>query len=228
MEPSRPAALARAIAPLNERSELPVQIILHAHESGLLVDPRNREIIAEHLVASDLIVISHVMLDEEVTLLASLVEQHSRPDATVVAISSAAPLMRLTHVGEFRMSGRSRETSEPRNKSSRLRSLLKKFTGDRNIAPYLKDLMILAPRLLRFLPGKMSDLRSYIESYLYCIEGSDQNMRALFLMLADRYHEPLRGKLAGNYKDPVIYPSEGIYHPDAPSIFNSRDEYLHW
>lgn len=237
MEPSRPAVFREIVARLNAESGLPVNLLLHAHESAELVDPCRCERIARDLAASDAVIVSHVLLDEQVEALARIVRENAPDHATTVVVSSAAPLMRLTRVGRFRV-GRSgealptevRESDEDQEESgpSRVKSLFRRITGGRDITPYLKDLIILAPKLLRLIPGRMQDLRSYLEAYLYMVECSGENVRSMLLMLADRYHKPLAGTLRGTYAPPKVYPSEGIYHPDSPSLFASRDEYLRW
>lgn len=59
--------------------------------------------------------------------------------------------------------------------------------------------------------------------YTYITQGGKENFRQLFLMLAS---EVLRLELA--YEEPSEYPWEGIYHPLAPEIFTSTEEYLSW
>ncbi len=232
MEPSRPALLREITERMNMEPDLPLRVTLHARESATLLTEPERT--GEEIAASDLVILSHVMLDEEAVKLEEIVTRHARPEATIAAISCAGPLMRLTRVGAFTMSrgekGREKEGNEPPSPAaaSRLRTLLRRVTGGRNIGPYLKDLIILAPKLLRLVPGKMQDLRSYIEAYLYMVECSGENVRSMLMMLADRYHAPLRGRLKGLYAAPVVHPAVGIYHPDAPAVFESREEYLKW
>jgi magnesium chelatase subunit H len=235
MEPSRPTALVGIIERMNAEPELPLRILLHAHESAELTSGGRCDAIGERIRRSDLVIVSHVMLDEEVRALEKLVPENLDSSATVVVISSAAPLMRLTRVGKFVMKSKrgdrkrvDRNGHDGTKSVSVVKRLLKRMTDGRNIAPYLKDMMVLAPKLLRLIPGRMRDLRSYVEAYLYSIEISDRNVRSMLLMLADRYHGPLEGKLAGHYQPPVIYPPEGIYHPDASTLFDSREEYLRW
>lgn len=230
MEPSRPSAVAAIIDTMNAEQGMPVRIAFRGFESAMLTDPRTRAEIGEAIGGSDLVIISHVLLDDEVAALEQLVRDRTPGEATIVALSSAGALMRLTRMGRFRFAQRTSEPErEPRGRSSGgIRELLRKIAGDHDTGRYLKELMILAPKILRLLPGRMQDLRSYLESYLYFIECSDHNVRSMFLMLADRYHAPLKGRLAGRYAAPVVYPSEGIYHPDAPEVFSSRDAYLAW
>lgn len=230
MEPSRPSAVAAIIDKMNAEQGMPVRIAFGGFESGRLADPGTRTKIGEAIAGSDLIIISHVLLDDEVAALVQLVPEMAPGNATIVVLSSAGALMRLTRMGRFRFA---QKTSEPERErrgrsSGGIRELMRKIAGDHDTGRYLKELMILAPKILRLLPGRMQDLRSYLESYLYFIECSDHNVRSMFLMLADRYHAPLKGQLAGRYAAPIVYPSEGIYHPDAPEVFSSREAYLAW
>jgi len=234
MEPSRPSAVAAIIDRMNAEPGMPLRIVLRGFESAAAADERRRGTIGDAIAGSDLVIISHVLLDDEVAALRQLVRERGHDVATIAVISSAGPLMRLTRMGRFRFSEREearpprRSSRAPGNGTGRLRELLRKIAGDHDTGRYLKELMILAPKILRMLPGRMRDLRSYLESYLYFIECSDRNVRSMFLMLADRYHPPLKGMLAGLYEPPFVYPAEGIYHPDAPEVFSSRDAYLSW
>ncbi|MEO5929185.1 MAG: magnesium chelatase subunit H [Candidatus Kapaibacterium sp.] len=233
MEPSRPAAVAEIVARINAEADLPLRVILRARESAEVAVAERHRKIADDLAASDLVIISHVLMDEESVPLERLIRDHVPPHATILGISSAAPLMRLTRVGRFSIKRRpdaddNTSPDAPPSGAMKLKALLGRIAGGRDITPYLKELMIAAPRLLRLIPGRMRDLRSYIESYLYFVECSERNIRSMLLMLADRYHAPLSGTLAGRYDPPIVYPSEGIHHPDAPAPFPSRKEYLAW
>lgn len=57
----------------------------------------------------------------------------------------------------------------------------------------------------------------------YFIYGGPENMENLFLYL--------RGRILGEnvpFTLPVLQRWEGVYHPDAPAIFSSTEEYLRW
>lgn len=214
VQPARPAALAGVVAGINGEKDLPLEIVFHGFESSHLTDALRRADITAAVSSSDLIVLSHIFLDEESAPIAEIVRAHARPESTVVAISSAAPVMRLTRIGRFRM-GRDSSADDGSHQvngsgvtaledmpeeiaaadidSAEIASadgiptpaptLLKRLFRSRDITPYLKELIIHAPRLLKLLPGgRMLDIRTYLECYLAMIEVSSENLRSMLLM----------------------------------------------
>src|SRR5690606_24321042 len=148
MEPSRPAMLGGIAARMNTEQGLPLAMRLHAFESALLTGESGRKQISACIAESDLIVASHVMMDEEADALERMVATLTRPDAVIVVVSSVGPLMRLTRIGKFSMNrkgGGLRDADELQEfegkaEVSGLRALFKRIIGDRDITPYLKDL----------------------------------------------------------------------------------------
>src|SRR5437016_1648847 len=88
MEPSRPAAIAAVAARVNAEPELPLRIRLHAHESAELCDAARCEAIGAEIAASDAIVVSHVMLDDEVAAIERLIRTRAKANAAVIVTSS--------------------------------------------------------------------------------------------------------------------------------------------
>ncbi|HYN38649.1 MAG TPA: cobaltochelatase subunit CobN, partial [Rhodospirillales bacterium] len=71
------------------------------------------------------------------------------------------------------------------------------------------------PRILRFIPGKAQDLRSYFLCMQYWLAGSDDNVEAMIAFLVDKYARGPRA-LDLDVAAPVEYPETGLYHPDLP------------
>jgi magnesium chelatase subunit H len=229
MEPSRPAVIAGVADALVR--ELPgVELVVRAHATGELHDDARPAAIASDVAASDVVVVSHVLLDEEVAHVAAMLE--GLPAAcSVIVVSSARELMRLTRLGRFSMARKDSSAARERGETRRggaLGALLARIRKGRDITPFLKELMVLAPKLLRLVPGRMQDVRSYLECHLALIECTPANLRSMILMLADRYGDQTRGAFRDRYREPVVHPETGIYHPDAPGLFASRREYLAW
>jgi cobaltochelatase CobN len=60
-------------------------------------------------------------------------------------------------------------------------------------------------------------------SYGYIVQGGVENFaRLLRYVAATVLEEPL------TVKEPLVFPWQGIYHPDAPGIFNTVEDYLAW
>jgi magnesium chelatase subunit H len=70
-------------------------------------------------------------------------------------------------------------------------------------------------------------------SFQYWLGGSSENLENFLLMLADKYvFKDLgiknRASEALNYKEPVVYPDLGIWHPLAPKMFEEIEDYFDW
>jgi len=59
--------------------------------------------------------------------------------------------------------------------------------------------------------------------YNYVLQGGEENFARMIRYLAA---EALGDQL--EYEEPVLYPWEGIYHPDYPECFNTVEDYLSW
>ena len=86
--------------------------------------------------------------------------------------------------------------------------------------------------MLKYLPGdKAKDARSFMMSLQYWLGGSPENIEALLLNLASNYVAPIvaQGKLtAEELIAPEVIPDKGIWHPVAPRVFDTLDEYMTW
>merc|ERR1719478_1201131 len=88
------------------------------------------------------------------------------------------------------------------------------------------------PKVLKYLPGdKAADARAFMMSLQYWLGGSPENIEALLLNLANNYVEEIREK--GSLKElviaePEVIPDQGIWHPMAPRVFETVQEYKAW
>jgi magnesium chelatase subunit H len=86
--------------------------------------------------------------------------------------------------------------------------------------------------VLKYLPGdKAKDARSFMMSLQYWLGGSPENIEALLLNLASNYVAPIvaQGKLTSQELiAPEVIPDKGIWHPVAPRVFDTLDEYMTW
>merc|ERR1711907_311653 len=88
------------------------------------------------------------------------------------------------------------------------------------------------PSILKYLPiEKAQDARTFILSFQYWLGGTTSNLKNLLLMLSEKYviTEDIKNELdAFNIQDPETFPDLGIWHPMAPNMFESLDEYMSW
>ncbi|SIS50458.1 cobaltochelatase CobN subunit [Roseivivax lentus] len=159
---------------------------------------------------ADMIVANLLFLEEHVKhILPDLRAARERVDAFVGVIADAE-IVKLTKLGKLDMSA----------PQSGMMKLMKKLRGSSK--PSSEDgakkmrMLRRLPKILRLVPGKAQDLRSWFLMMQYWLGGSDDNFEAMIRYLMSRYAGPesLRG---GEAPEPLEYPEVGLYHPDLDS-----------
>lgn len=195
----------------------------------LVADTSNSSALKTAFENSSLIVVSHVILDNEVqAILANL--NSIKPTSQILVVSSAPALMRATRLGSFSMEKYIKQKDDQlfeKKPESKIKKILQGLTANKDITPYLKDMMQLAPKLLKLMPTKKAKhIRRYIECYLYMIEQSEENIFSMILMLADNFYTAYLSAFKGKYLPPITYTQEGIYSRNNKDFFLTRQDYL--
>jgi magnesium chelatase subunit H len=101
-------------------------------------------------------------------------------------------------------------------------------TRRRSHTQYLK-LVDRLPALLRFVPsaGGLRDVKHYLNIFCYFLQPTPANIQSM-LLYAVKAYVPDDGLRQINVAPPEEIPSVAIYHPDAPSLFQSFDDYESW
>jgi magnesium chelatase subunit H len=83
------------------------------------------------------------------------------------------------------------------------------------------------PSILRFLPaaGKLADIKHYLYLYCYFLQPTPANIRSMVLY-AIKHYVPGNERL--KVGAPESLPAVGIYHADAPAIFETFEAYRKW
>lgn len=162
------------------------------------------------IAKGDIILVNLLFLEEHVSaILPSLKARRSDCDAMGVVLSDAS-LVSLTLMGSLDMSA----------PQSTMMSLLKKLRGSSKPSTETgeKKMRMLKriPKILKFIPGKFQDLRSWFLIMQYWLAGSDTNVEAMVRFLVSRYCriDEWKNCEAGA---PIEYPDVGLYHPKLPS-----------
>jgi magnesium chelatase subunit H len=130
-------------------------------------------------------------------------------------------IAKLTKLGSLDMSAPDSGVAKP------LKGLRGKSTGKAAGAGQLKMLKRL-PEILRFLPGKAQNLRTYFLCMQCWLGGSDADIEAMLTYLVGKCAAGPRAVLrsdAGPAK-PVEHPDVGCYHPDMPGRLASHADLL--
>ena len=181
-------------------------------------DPALLEHCHQAIAQGDIIIATMLFMEDHIqAVLPALQARRDHCDA-MIGCMSAAEIIRLTRLGDFRMDGEQRG----------LLALLKRLRGNthKTSTPGEQQVAMLRriPRILRFIPGKAQDVRAYFLTLQYWLAGSDDNIVNLVRFLVDRYADGERHALRGSCKPapPIEYPQVGLYHPRLPERFSER------
>ncbi|MBA3767049.1 MAG: cobaltochelatase subunit CobN, partial [Acidobacteria bacterium] len=248
------APLRQAEAEINSAYRLDLRIA--AYNFGLSLTESEWREVENDLKAADVVFVIHVMDGENATRLLSSLERYGEQHRAVVVINCMPDLMRRTRMGQLdfgqllrplRTSGTEivvGEEAAPLGKkagrASRLVVKVGSWMGDqarshranksRSHTPYLK-LVDRLPGLLRFVPaaGKLRDIKHYLYLFCYFLQPTPMNIRSMVLYAIKHYvREERVVKAAIDVPPPERMPAVAIYHPDAPSLFESFEAYRKW
>jgi magnesium chelatase subunit H len=173
------------------------------------------------IASADVIVATMLFLEDHVRAVHDALLARREDCDAMVGIMSAADIVRLTRLGNYRMD---KPASGPMALLKKLRGSSK--PGGSSGAGQMKMLRRL-PKILRFIPGPAQDVRHYFLTLQYWLSGSDDNVVDMVRGLIDRYASGPRAALRGTLKahPPRSYPEVGLYHPGMQQRFaeDARD-----
>mgnify|MGYP000386153789 CR=1 FL=1 len=161
------------------------------------------------IASADMILANLLFLEEHVRpILPDLAAARDRVDG-MIGIIADAEIVKLTKLGNLDMSA---PQSGMMQLMKRLRGSSKPSTesGEKKM-----QMLRRLPRILRFIPGKAQDLRSWFLVMQYWLGGSDDNIEAMIRYLLGRYASRTEWR-GGSAPAPLEYPDAGLYHPDLP------------
>ncbi|HEV2862980.1 MAG TPA: cobaltochelatase subunit CobN [Pyrinomonadaceae bacterium] len=226
--------LRRAEAEINRRHGLGLRVA--AHNLGAPLADAEWVEIERDLSESEIVFVIHVTDGENAARLLPLLRRFECEHRAVVVINCMPELMRRTRMGRLSFGGGEKRDGE----RGRLRSLVRSVGawmgeqargrrgGKANHGQYLK-LIERMPSLLRVLPGagRLRDLKHYLLLFCYFLQPTPDNVRSMLLYALKHYAGDAR--LEGvAVPPPESVPAVGAYHPDAPSIFESYEQYRRW
>eukprot|EP00471_Norrisiella_sphaerica_P000806 CAMPEP_0184487952 /NCGR_PEP_ID=MMETSP0113_2-20130426/10434_1 /TAXON_ID=91329 /ORGANISM="Norrisiella sphaerica, Strain BC52" /LENGTH=1462 /DNA_ID=CAMNT_0026870393 /DNA_START=41 /DNA_END=4429 /DNA_ORIENTATION=+ len=205
-----------------------------------LRDPANYEAFKKDVADANVFIGSLIFVQDLAEKVVEAVKPARDNLDAVLCFPSMPDVMKLNKLGQFTLSSlgvgnEKKENEEPKAKKS---SVVKDFfkaaskaspaTFEENLLKLLRTL----PTVLKFLPaGIAQDGRSFLLSLQYWLGGSDDNLENFLLMIANKYVDGVKGQ---NFIDekkiapPNLIAEKGIWHPLAPKVFESSDEYLEW
>ncbi|MBE9127420.1 MULTISPECIES: magnesium chelatase subunit H [unclassified Coleofasciculus] len=220
LEPQYQSALSAAVRSINQN-----QPDLAIEMSGYLIeelrDTENYEAFKRDIAEANIFIASLIFIEDLADKVVAAVQPHrDRLDAAVV-FPSMPQVMRLNKLGSFSMA----QLGQSKSAIAQFMKKRKEKSGSSFQDGMLKLLQTL-PKVLKYMPlDKAQDARNFMLSFQYWLGGSSDNLENFLLMLADKY--VLKGRHL-KFKDPVVYPDMGIWHPLAPKMFEDVKEYLNW
>jgi magnesium chelatase subunit H len=174
------------------------------------------------IASGDIVIANMLFLEDHIrAVMPALVARRDYCDAMVCGMS-AAEVVKLTRLGKFSMS------EEALGAIGLLKRLRGSKSGTSSNGHGQMKMLRRLPRLLRFIPGKAQDVRTYFLALQYWLAGSEDNLSNLVRMMVERYAAGPRAHLRARTRSapPVQYPDVGLYHPRARHRVCERAEYL--
>jgi magnesium chelatase subunit H len=244
------APLRYAEEEINRRYSLGVCVA--AHNLGAPLAEDEWRVIEGDLNGAALVFIFHVTDGENASRLIRLLDTRGEQYRAVVVINCMPELMRRTRMGRLRFGGGARdgvgeegkreETSGDAEvsggRAKRLVRSIGSWMGEQARAhrskrppkhtQYLR-LVERMPSLLRLVPaaGRLGDVKHYLYLFCYFLQPTPANICSMLLYAVKHYSGDERAKNI-EAPPPESMPAVGIYHPEAPSVFNSFDAYRAW
>ncbi|HYX27868.1 MAG TPA: cobaltochelatase subunit CobN, partial [Pyrinomonadaceae bacterium] len=242
------------LAPLRnaerEINQAGIDLSLCVHNFGSVFTESQWLDIENDLSASEVVFVIHVMDGENASRLLPLLDAR-RSQAAVVVINCMPELMRRTHIGKLNFAklpgmrskergAKSREFPEAQKDADGLVRSISSWIGKQardkpehgarshSRADYLKWVDRL-PTLLRFVPkaGRLRDAKNYLLLVSYFLQPTPNNIRSMILLALKEYASSDQTR-AVETSAPESVPAVAIYHPDAPELFKTFEEYEHW
>jgi magnesium chelatase subunit H len=202
------AGLARQ-AEASLKPEIPgLTIALHA-ATDWGDDHAARDACVADIGSADIIIATMLFMEDHIqAVLPALEARRESCDAMIGAMSSGE-IIKLTKLGPFRMDGSQKGPL----------AWLKKLRGSKTSSSGSGQMAMLRrlPKILRYIPGKAQDLRSYFLTMQYWLSGSPENVADMVRFLVGRYADGERRMLRDKVEavGPREYPEIGLYHPRA-------------
>ncbi|MGJ3239688.1 MAG: magnesium chelatase subunit H [Anaerolineae bacterium] len=202
-------------------NEHPINLQVSMYSTAKLRDEAAWQRLERDMREADFIFGCMIFGEEYVRPLERILEKIDKP---MLFITSNPALIYRTKIGKLSLA-QPEEDEEPgliKRWMQRLRPRKKgKDEGHRQTA-FVKNLT----KFMKYLPGMMRDLHTFIASHEYWLHSSPDNLKRMMLMFIARYVPHYTGKI--KVEDAHAFPDMAIYHPDAPEMFADEGSYRAW
>ncbi len=237
------APLRRAEAEINSKYSLGLEVA--AHNCGAPLGAIEWEACARDISESEIIFIIHVTDSDNAIRITTALDSLGEKQ-TIIAFNCMPDLMRRTRMGRLDFGKMMKSKREGERQSEQAsKNFLKKvgnwmadYAKGRNsngngkrphggAGSYLK-LINRLPSILKFLPatGKLKDVKNYLYLFCYFLQPTPKNIRSMLLYAIKNYSKA--GSTRFQIDAPESVPVAAVYHPDAPRLFETFEEYKKW
>jgi magnesium chelatase subunit H len=224
-----------------------VAVRVAAHNFGAPLADEEWRAVERDLSEADVVFVIHVTDGENAARLVPLLARYESRHRAVVVINCMPELMRRTRMGRLSFGGRGEvegsEGSEvPAARRGNVARRAVRSVGSwmaaqaragrgRSRASHTRYLSYVErlPAVLKLVPavGRLGDFKHYLQIFCYFLQPTPTNVRSMLLYALKHYG--CEARLARvKIPPPESMPAVGIYHPDAPALFESFEAYRSW
>src|SRR5512145_2118540 len=215
------ASLKNAEREINRVHNLGLRVA--AYNFGSPFSDRDWLDVERDLDEANIVFVIHVMEGENASrLLAALARLKDRHDAVIV-INCMPDLMRQTRMGKL-------DVGAFAGWMARYAKREKRNGARKGHGQYLK-LIGRLPKILKFVPttGALTDAKHYLHLFCYFLQPTPANLQAMLLYALKHYvHDERIKRMKLRVAEPENMPAVAIYHPEAPTLFESFGDYERW
>jgi magnesium chelatase subunit H len=239
--------LRHAEGEINRRHRAGLRVA--AHNLGAPLTNKEWDEVERDLSESEVVFVIHVTDGENAARLVPLLKRFETEARAVVVINCMPELMRRTRMGKLRFGGAESDASEESDggvetaaktegRARRLAKGVASWMGEQvrtrrgggrsKHTQYLK-LIERMPALLRLVPGagRLRDVKHYLYLFCYFLQPTPANVASMLLYALKHYGRDARLAKV-KVPPPETCPAVGVYHPEAPAVFESFDAYRRW
>ncbi|MEO1286332.1 MAG: magnesium chelatase subunit H [Chloroflexota bacterium] len=215
MDGNHASALKDAARQIQQQHKIDVQLILY--NATDLQDDESQQKLSQQVNQADFIFGSMLFGEDFIRPLQRILEASETP---ICIITSNPALIRCTQIGSLAFGKKDTD-----KKSSMLKRWMNKFRPKKGHGENKRQLSMLRNigKILKFIPGKMQDLHTYIVVHDYWLHASPENIKRMLELILSRY-----GGYDVTIQEPIHYPDVAICHPDAEQPFPDLVSYRQW
>lgn len=216
------APLKNAEREINRAYSLDLRVA--AYNFGSPLSDREWQDVDRDLSEANVVFVIHVMDGENASRLVSALKSYKARHDAVIVINCMPDLMRLTRMGKL-------DVGKFAGWMGRYARRDKTNGAHKYRHHHYLKLIDRLPSILKFVPtaGALTDAKHYLYIFCYFLQPTPANIQAMLLYALRQYVKDDRlRKTKLRLPQPEHLPSVAIYHPAAPALFESFDEYRKW